>query len=610
MGRVLTIVMAVAATVLTAGAAAVAMGAVTGAASTFGAGLTALSGGLAGSGSLATAGTLAAGSVAASTGVGVATAGAAALGGAAGSIAGQGIGMALGNRESFSWREVAMSAVGSAIGSGVGQSGLGQLTFGLQGNGAGIASAMARSAITSSALQAVSLGAGSQGRFSWRAVTASAVGSGVGAGMGAAFGASAPPGGIGMTPAERFGELARGTVYGIAAGSAASAIGSGRVMARQVAVDAFGNALGNALGNSIAEVGRSAREALYSENIDREDAELGQAMRTYARDSQRWSIADQTFKSIIDQLAANPQGATVDPSYPPVAANGLTGQRPDMTINDARLFLPGGGKKFSQLEIDPATGQASFQYTSKLQAAREQATEAIPAGGTGSRFSVPQPVVDFINGQGAYAPTVRDNTTLGSALRDTGRGIINAGLGGVESLGNLLSGALPGAPDYVPFTEKLRAQYETPVFGNTVEVLTGIGAVRVLGSRLSRPSPIDASHLDELSANGVKFNRENVVATGRDSSGRVVFLETGNSSAGLSHIIARHSDDFAAVGIPDKRIADAVMRAATKGEVVGYQGVGTGRPIYEVVINGQRQHIAVTTSSNGFIVGANPRGIR
>jgi hypothetical protein len=266
MGQVLTIVMAVAATVLTAGAAAVAMGAVTGAASTFGAGMTALSGGLAGSGSLATAGTLAAGSVAASTGVGVAAAGAAALGGAAGSIAGQGLGMALGNRASFSWREVAMSAVGSAIGSGVGQSGLGQLTFGLQGNGAGIASAMARSAITSSALQAVSLGTGSQGRFSWRAVAASAVGAGVGAGMGAAFGASAPPGGIGMTPAERFGELARGTVYGIAAGSAASAIGSGRVMARQVAVDAFGNALGNGLmaAGSDAQRESARREALFS----------------------------------------------------------------------------------------------------------------------------------------------------------------------------------------------------------------------------------------------------------------------------------------------------------------------------------------------------------
>jgi hypothetical protein len=84
--------------------------------------------------------------------------------------------------------------------------------------------------------------------------------------MGAAFGASAPPGGIGMTPAERFGELARGTVYGIAAGSAASAIGSGRVMARQVAVDAFGNALGNGLmaAGSDAQRESARREALFS----------------------------------------------------------------------------------------------------------------------------------------------------------------------------------------------------------------------------------------------------------------------------------------------------------------------------------------------------------
>jgi hypothetical protein len=190
--------------------------------------------------------------------------------------------------------------VGSAIGSGVGQSGLGQLTFGLQGNGAGIASAMARSAITSSALQAVSLGTGSQGRFSWRAVAASAVGAGVGAGMGAAFGASAPPGGIGMTPAERFGELARGTVYGIAAGSAASAIGSGRVMARQVAVDAFGNALGSSIAEAATGDQQQAREARISANLDREDQDLGRFMRINAQSTEQQRISARALSALIE----------------------------------------------------------------------------------------------------------------------------------------------------------------------------------------------------------------------------------------------------------------------------------------------------------------------
>ena len=42
------------------------------------------------------------------------------------------------------------------------------------------------------------------------------------------------------------------------------------------------------------------------------------------------------------------------------------------------------------------------------------------------------------------------------------------------------------------------------------------------------------------------------------------------------------------------------------GLIVGHQGSGTGRPIYEVVFNGQRQGVVITTGNNGFIVGANP----
>ena len=41
---------------------------------------------------------------------------------------------------------------------------------------------------------------------------------------------------------------------------------------------------------------------------------------------------------------------------------------------------------------------------------------------------------------------------------------------------------------------------------------------------------------------------------------------------------------------------------------MGYQGVGTGRPIFEIMINGELRRIAVTVSDNGYIVGANPRG--
>jgi len=119
---------------------------------------------------------------------------------------------------------------------------------------------------------------------------------------------------------------------------------------------------------------------------------------------------------------------------------------------------------------------------------------------------------------------------------------------------------------------------------------------------------VNPALLSELTANGVKFTPENVIATARSPSGQVVFLETGGPTAGLQHIVQEHGPEFANMGVSEAQIPSVVMRAVTEGKIVGYQGSGTGRPIYELTINGQTQRIAITTSNNGFIVGANPRG--
>ncbi|MEN6630037.1 MAG: hemagglutinin repeat-containing protein, partial [Sulfuricella sp.] len=132
--------------------------------------------------------------------------------------------------------------------------------------------------------------------------------------------------------------------------------------------------------------------------------------------------------------------------------------------------------------------------------------------------------------------------------------------------------------------------------------------VAVVTARGLAAGATDKALLNELAANGVKFTPQNVIATGRNSSGQVVFLETGNSTAGLQHIIVEHASDFANIGVTEAQIPNAVIQAVTQGKVVGYQGYGTGRPIYEITINGQSQRIAVTVGDNGFIVGANPAG--
>ncbi|QHC31930.1 hypothetical protein [Streptomyces sp. HF10] len=118
----------------------------------------------------------------------------------------------------------------------------------------------------------------------------------------------------------------------------------------------------------------------------------------------------------------------------------------------------------------------------------------------------------------------------------------------------------------------------------------------------------DSSMLDELAAKGVRFSREDVIATARNSDGKVVFLETGNSKAGFRHVL-NHADEFAAKGITEDDLPDFIMKALTEGKVVGYQGSGTGRPIYELTYKGKPQRVGVTVGGNGFIVGANPRSV-
>lgn len=50
------------------------------------------------------------------------------------------------------------------------------------------------------------------------------------------------------------------------------------------------------------------------------------------------------------------------------------------------------------------------------------------------------------------------------------------------------------------------------------------------------------------------------------------------------------------------------MRRRTDGNVVGTQG--RGRLIYEVTVDGEVRHVAITVGKNGYIVGANPRSVK
>ena len=120
-------------------------------------------------------------------------------------------------------------------------------------------------------------------------------------------------------------------------------------------------------------------------------------------------------------------------------------------------------------------------------------------------------------------------------------------------------------------------------------------------------SCLNSNLLDELANSGVKYNPEDIVAITKTADGKLVWLENGTDTAGLNHIITEHADDFLNKGITQEQIPDYVMNALENGKIVGYQGRGTGRPIYEFTYNGEIHKVAITVGNNGFIVGANPK---
>ncbi|MFF3518744.1 RICIN domain-containing protein [Streptomyces sp. NPDC002573] len=119
---------------------------------------------------------------------------------------------------------------------------------------------------------------------------------------------------------------------------------------------------------------------------------------------------------------------------------------------------------------------------------------------------------------------------------------------------------------------------------------------------------LDPKLLDRLKDAGVSFSRADTIwITEYAKPGvPVAWLEKGNAKKGLIHIIFRHAGDFANVGVRVDDIPALVKKALSEGKVVGYQGTGTGRPIFEVAFNGKTQRVGITVADNGYVIGANP----
>jgi hypothetical protein len=239
------IVVAIVVTVFTAGVVA---GATGGLMNIMATGATALAGGT----GAVTAATGAAIAGASSVSAGMAL-GASIVGAAVGSIASQGVEMAVGVQDKFSWKQVALSAVSAGTTAGVGS----QIAS-IPGNIC--AQAAAKAAIGNALTQAVGVATGLQKSFYWKGVAASAAGTVVGIGVNEASGLTVN--GRVEVPKE-FGErVALGTLSGVASGVTAAALRGGSVAVQQIAADAFGNAWGESLAySSLSNVSASALES-------------------------------------------------------------------------------------------------------------------------------------------------------------------------------------------------------------------------------------------------------------------------------------------------------------------------------------------------------------
>ena len=127
---------------------------------------------------------------------------------------------------------------------------------------------------------------------------------------------------------------------------------------------------------------------------------------------------------------------------------------------------------------------------------------------------------------------------------------------------------------------------------------------------------IDEGLVKVLEGNGVKFSREDMVFITRDATGQVVWLENGNSGAGLEHILhgngitRGHARDFEnAMGLSESEVPRYLHRVITHGEVVSnrLKPLANGRMGYtRVYYYGGRYNVITGIGTNGFITSAYP----
>ncbi|HET7864360.1 MAG TPA: LysM domain-containing protein, partial [Burkholderiaceae bacterium] len=215
LGQILIIVVAVVVTVYTAGALTAAAGQ-----------------------SLWAAGTAALGGAGGAAGMA-----AAAVGGAVGSIASQGVAIAAGMQDHFSWKQVALGAIGSGVTAGLGQAGV----FNNLAEYGKYTATAARAAASSALTQGLAVATNLQEHFNWRAVATSAMAAPLAQYLGGKAGEFVNDM-VGGSAGKFAGEFAQRMTAGVVSQRIRMAVyNQGKLDYASIAADAFGNVIGEGI---------------------------------------------------------------------------------------------------------------------------------------------------------------------------------------------------------------------------------------------------------------------------------------------------------------------------------------------------------------------------
>ena len=106
--------------------------------------------------------------------------------------------------------------------------------------------------------------------------------------------------------------------------------------------------------------------------------------------------------------------------------------------------------------------------------------------------------------------------------------------------------------------------------------------------------------MDELASSGVRHNVEDVISVTKTPDGKLVWLEKGNASSGLQHIVDGHASHFTNRGV--NNIPEFLNR--TLQETPIKTGMTKAGPYAEYLIDGSKYKVAYGT--NGYVVSFYP----